>query len=288
MNKGMIWMLHLIEPDSPRSEKCLLYRNLAVPPSKLEEFIFAARERGYEFVSMKTFLAHKADSLPHKDIVITIDDGARSVYTYGFELFKKLNVPFVFYIATSLIEKGFRDCPYAELDGMAILADKTVERGGDFRKYFKVFKRIKRFLPFLNGHVIMRLMFGRGIDFVRYKKETICSPLELKELSDSGLCEIGSHTHNHVHLDRVGNKDMELEMSCGLIEKWTGRKCESFSYPYGHVNQMALEKVKSRFSSATKDVVEPPYNVTEMSDNHKLPRVICTRGSNIDDLAPMI
>ncbi|MCQ2368049.1 MAG: polysaccharide deacetylase family protein [Kiritimatiellae bacterium] len=288
MNKGIIWMLHLIESDSPRSNKCPLYRNLAVPPQKLEEFITASRERGYEFVSMKTFLEHKADDKEHKDIVITIDDGARNVYTEGFELFKRLNVPFVFYVATALIEKGFRDCPYAELDGMAILADKTIEKNGNFNRYFKTFKRIKRFLPFLNGPAIMRLMFGKGIDFDRYRRETICSVAELKEMSDSGLCEIGSHTHDHVHIDRVKNKDAELDESIKRIEEWTGKKCDSFSYPYGHVNDAALEKVRARFSSATKDVVYPPFIVTDESDNHKLPRVICTRDSDIDALAPRI
>lgn len=286
MSQAVIWMLHGIEPDSPRTQASDLYANLTMPPDKIENLVAEARSRGWRFVGMRQMLQDLSDDSDVRDILITIDDGLRNVYTVGYPLFRRLQVPFTFFVATDLIESGFDHCRNAEMDGMAILADEVAARGGCFPKIFRRYRHFRRFLPFLSGHAVLRLMLGHSVDFDRYRRETICSPEELREMAESGLCEIGSHTDRHVHVDRVRNVERELVLSKQKIERWTGRSCEFFSYPYGHADERSRALVKKHFTAATKDYVGDPRVLSGTFDPWLLPRVICLRTSTVKTLLP--
>ena len=276
MNKGQIWMLHSVEDDSPRTERCEIFRNLTVSPAFLERKIQKARCEGWTFVSGEQFLADKHDAHEHRNILITIDDGFRNIYTEAFPLFRRLNVPFVFYLATGLVEKGFRICKYAQLDGMMLVVDTALARGKDPDHCFRLYRRLKRWFPFLDGRTVMRLIFGSGLDFDGYLRQSVVTPAEVREMAESGLCEIGSHTVRHVHVDRIRSVERELVESKAKIEAWTGRPCRTFSYPYGHFSSKALALVRKHFDWATRDIWDPPFDVTDASDDHLLPRQIIT------------
>ena len=288
MNKGIVWMLHSVEEDSPRTAASELYANLTLPPARLESLVAEARQHGYTFVSMRRFLSDLADGLEHRNILLTFDDGFRNVYTDAFPLLRRLEVPFVLFVATDFIAHGFRNCARAEMDGMMIVLDQAVRRGADFGKLFRRYRRLRRLLPFWDGRRIMDFMFGTGIDYDRYWHECVCSAAELREMADSGLCEIGSHTDRHVHVDRIGTRRLarELRESKRRIEDWMGRPCEYFSYPYGHADAKSIELIRRHFRGATRDVTVPPYGVSETSDPHLLPRIICTRHATIEGLLP--
>ncbi len=277
MNKGLIWMLHSVEDDSPRTARCEIFRNLTVSPACLERKILDARRDGWTFVSGERFLTDKHDVAEHRNILITIDDGFRNVYTEAFPLFRRLDVPFVFYLATGLVEKGFRICPYAQLDGMMLLVDTALAQGKDPDRCFRRYRRLKRYFPFLDGRAVMRLIFGSGLDFEGYFRQSVVTPAEVREMAASGLCEIGSHTVRHVHVDRIRSVARELVESKAKIEAWTGLPCRTFSYPYGHFSPKALALVRTHFDWATRDIRNPPFAVTDASDDHLLPRQIITR-----------
>lgn len=271
-------MLHSVEEDSPRTAASELYRSLTVPPSRLEELVAAVRARGREFISLADMLSGR------EGVVITADDGFRNIYTCAYPLFRRLGVPFTFFVATDLVEHGFRNCRYAQLDGMMILLDHVAAHGGDFGKLFRRYRRYRTLLPFVDGRRVMRFILGHEVDFERYHRETICSPEELRELAESGICELGSHTARHVHMDRTRDIMRELTESKAKLDAWTGRPCRYFSYPYGHSDRRSLEAVRRIFEAAVTDVTAPPYSVDGNSDRHLLPRIICTRSSSIGEL----
>ena len=127
-NLGEIWMLHSVEDDSPRMAVSEIYRNLTVPPADLERKILAARQCGDRFVTVSEFAevlakVKRGEACEPNLIAITIDDGFRNIYTEAFPLFKRLQVPFTFYVSTALIEHGFRHCPFQQLEGMMMLCD---------------------------------------------------------------------------------------------------------------------------------------------------------------------
>ncbi|MEE8359830.1 MAG: methyltransferase domain-containing protein, partial [Candidatus Omnitrophota bacterium] len=60
---------------------------------------------------------------------------------------------------------------------------------------------------------------------------------QVREMADSGLVTIGSHTHNHIALARCEEDQAreELSVSKGIIEERTERICDIFCYPNGGI-----------------------------------------------------
>lgn len=80
---------------------------------------------------------------------------------------------------------------------------------------------------------------------------------QIKEISQSGLVEIGAHTMNHVDLKSItlAHADSEIVGSKAYLESKLGIKVESFSYPYGGFNNEIIQLVKNAFyTSAVSDV----------------------------------
>jgi peptidoglycan/xylan/chitin deacetylase (PgdA/CDA1 family) len=96
------------------------------------------------------------------------------------------------------------------------------------------------------------------------------SPQMVRELSDAGFV-IGAHTRDHVRL--VGMRRFELEhqvLGCrDAIENLTGRRCRTFAWPYGTMNDIddgALEYCGTIFddvfgSDSYQHAILPRHNV---------------------------
>ena len=94
----------------------------------------------------------------------------------------------------------------------------------------------------------------------------------LGDVASTGLVTIGSHTHTHALLDRVGPEDAadELDRSIGLIEDRLGRRAHHFAYPKAVAGSPPAEDaVRRRFRSAALAGTRPnPYG----ADVHRLSR----------------
>jgi len=71
---------------------------------------------------------------------------------------------------------------------------------------------------------------------------------ELKEMSDSGLINIGSHTMDHAELTNKKYKDADLRYQIfnakDVLQKKLGIKVKDFCYPYGKYNEDVVKLVK--------------------------------------------
>lgn len=58
---------------------------------------------------------------------------------------------------------------------------------------------------------------------------------QVRELAESPLCELASHSHTHSHLVRFSGRNLtvELEGSRKMLEDRTGRAVDAFVYPFG-------------------------------------------------------
>lgn len=65
----------------------------------------------------------------------------------------------------------------------------------------------------------------------------------VREMVNSGYCEIASHSHTHPDLAKLSPKGIkrELELSRYLIQKHTGITATSFFYPMGSFNRSVLD-----------------------------------------------
>src|SRR5260221_13250541 len=82
---------HNFDPSVPGS--------MTISMKKFEEQLKWLKENGYTIIPLKevvSYLQGKRASLPAKSVVITADDGRKSVYTYMLQLVRKDNIPFTF------------------------------------------------------------------------------------------------------------------------------------------------------------------------------------------------
>lgn len=80
---------------------------------------------------------------------------------------------------------------------------------------------------------------------------------QIRQLIDSDLVEIGSHTQDHVYL-KISPKDYatkQIQESKKTLEKTFGIKVKTFAYPYGAFNEVAIDTVKQTGYTAAVSVI---------------------------------
>ncbi len=80
---------------------------------------------------------------------------------------------------------------------------------------------------------------------------------QLKEMADSDLVEIGSHTLDHFYLKNATKSQavMEIEESKKGLEDMLGIQIKTFAYPFGAFDEQSLEIVKEASFSAAVSVI---------------------------------
>ncbi len=204
------------------------------------------REHGYQPVSMDEIITARdgGKPLPDKAILLTFDDGYRSVYTRVYPLLKLFNYPAVI----ALVGK-WMDVPSGE---MVTYGDEQLSR--------------ERFLMW---H-------------------------EVKEMVDSGLVEVASHSydlHHGIDANPQGNSQPaaitrhyddvsrayesddefrqrlteDLTRSVTQIEHHTGKAPRTMVWPYGAYNQVAIEIAASVGMPYTMSLDSGNSHLTELS-----------------------
>lgn len=233
--QGEIWCLHRVvfqRSIYPSN------RELEITPDYLEVLITTYTTSGYSFVSIDELLQSKPIS-PQKRVNISFDDGFRDVYTNAFPIFKKHQIPFTIYLTTGFPE-GKADIWWIQME-----QDRSVE------DYENLMKRV-----YGSGEPMARKMH----ELTDTQPDLLLSQVlslswdEIREMMDSGLCTIGSHTVSHPGLTRIGDDACrsELEESRRIIKERTGRDAMHFSYPHSMESDSVRKSVsEAGFVSAT-------------------------------------
>lgn len=81
---------------------------MRIRTSKFREQLETIRELGLAVIPMSDFIAWKngEKSIPSKSIVITIDDGWKSVYTDAYPILKEFDYPFTVYLYKNYVDGG--------------------------------------------------------------------------------------------------------------------------------------------------------------------------------------
>ncbi len=97
-----------------------------------------------------------------------------------------------------------------------------------------------------NAH--SRMSFSHDTLFENYQTGTFCTFSELKEMLDSGLIMIASHSHSHVNLTlKEVDLAQELKLSKQILETKLNIKVESFVFPFGKYDKKVLEEAKKEY-----------------------------------------
>lgn len=111
--------------DKPINIPILCYHNLSalrgsmnMTPERFESQIKWLKENGFTIIPLKEaveYLEGKRESLPSKSIVVTADDGWKSVYTYMLPIVKKYQIPVTLFIYPGTISEGKNALTWNEL-----------------------------------------------------------------------------------------------------------------------------------------------------------------------------
>lgn len=215
--------------------------------------------RHYKFISLGealNYLREKRCSLANC-IVLTFDDGNRSIYTRGFPILKKYDIPVTIFLTTDSI--GDKEiCWYDKV--IYLLAKTTVSEfkipnltGKTYRTFSllekaEAYKEINKQLKQIEEakkNVIIEEMFNilKVPKEEMYKSRYGMSFDELKELNRSGLVSFGSHTVSHPILTKIPLKKAEFEIyeSKKILEENLGIPIRFFSYPNGDYGDFSEE-----------------------------------------------
>lgn len=101
---------HNLNPTVPGS--------MSMTPQKFEAQLKWLKDGGFIVIPLKEaveYLQGRRASLPDKSVVITADDGWKSVYTYMLPLVQKYNIPVTLFIYPQTISEGKHAMTWAEL-----------------------------------------------------------------------------------------------------------------------------------------------------------------------------
>ena len=190
--------------------------HINVTPKNFEEILLALKTEGYQTIDEDNFYSflNGKKYLPQKSIVITIDDGYRSVYEHAFPILKKLNMKAIFFPITSDVQKGIR------FSAPMVTWDQTKEM-------------VKSGYVTLGNHshnLHWRAAQKPGLEAILLATDFSNNPLTLSRE------------------EYITNDALFAEH---LVQKNTGLKMKSYSYPFGAYDDLAEQAIKNLGYTAT-------------------------------------
>lgn len=220
--QGEIWCLHRVVTKRSLFPS---NRELEITPDYLERLIVEYQRNGYRFMTLddivKDINCKPWDLRRKKRINITFDDGFRDVYDNAFPILRKHKIPFTIYLVGNF-PKGTSDIWWIQLERYA---------NGNVEWFEKTMKEIYQSSRNMRDVMHEKTESEPDRDLC---KDLALSWSQLREMVDSGLCTIGSHSMTHPSLTRISMEEVrhELTESKRIIEEHLPIRVEHFSYPH--------------------------------------------------------
>ena len=213
--------------------------------------------------------------LKKNSVVLTIDDGRRNCYEFFFPLLREFGMPATFFVVSSFI----RGEDWVWTDKVLWLAEQPgvpdelhPSRIGEF------FETLNRLSPEIRNAEIDSVARVMNISIPKQPppKYEPCSWSDLREMADSGLVEIGSHTVTHAILSSLTDQESwhELTVSRAQIEESMGRKITSFCFPNGKARDYRPAQLRQVIDAGYTGAVVTGFGMVRSgADSYELPRI---------------
>lgn len=208
-------------------------------------------------------------------VALTIDDGRRNCYEFLFPLLAEFAMPATFFVVSSFIARE----DWVWTDKVLWLSDQPScpdeLSPGKIEKLFGILNQMR---PAPRDACIAAIAASIGVSIPKEAppKYAPCSWSELREMADSGLVEIGSHTLTHPILASITDEESwhELTVSRSQIEEGLGRQINSFCFPNGKPGDYRPSQVRQIMDAGyTSAVVARPGMVANGANPYELPRI---------------
>lgn len=114
------------------------------------------------------------------------------------------------------------------------------------------------------------------------------SKSDLKEMADSGMFSIQSHTATHPDLTQIKDYEYELKGSKDKIQKITGKPVNVLAYPYGKFNDKVIEETKKYYLFGITTTPELYTEKGIQDELYLLPRIYIKYTTTLDDFIKIV
>jgi peptidoglycan/xylan/chitin deacetylase (PgdA/CDA1 family) len=195
--------------------------------------------RSYEPVDLDQVLA---GDLPRRALLITFDDGYRSVLEVAAPILAGLNLPSVFFVSAAFLSRESLPldnllCWLAHTEGNVRLEEAITGAAATGRDVGALLDVVATFSYTRRVQLVEELVdrFKVDVQTLRTESRLFLDPEDLRSLAAHG-CEIGNHTRSHLFCRAIADTetaDLELVTHRKLLEEGVGGRVRAFSYPYG-------------------------------------------------------
>lgn len=208
-------------------------------PSDVFEAHVRKLARDYEVVSLDAVLS---GGLPRRALLITFDDGYRSVAEVALPILRRLGLPSVFFVTGACLERDSLPldnllshlCGSVGVDRLGAALDPDARATSTFPQLLDLVAA----MPYGRRLGVGNELAERfGLDQVRLRAESgmFLDSEDLAGLAAYG-CEVANHTRTHLFCRSIVDETFahkELVEHARRLESLTGHPVRAFSYPYG-------------------------------------------------------
>ncbi|WP_033219152.1 polysaccharide deacetylase family protein [Kitasatospora phosalacinea] len=199
--------------------------------AQMERLARTARPVGVDEVARA---AEHRRPLPDRSVLVTFDDGDRTVLTEALPVLARLGVPAAAYVITDLVGG---DQPYWWTEAAHLVA-----HGGraDALPGLDPSAAVRRLKALPDAERRSALAELRATATRQAPRQRQLSRDDLHALADAGLA-IGNHTASHPCLDRCDDADIDAQLLAAhdKLTRWMGCPPTSFAYPNGNYDPRA-------------------------------------------------
>jgi len=206
---------------------------------------------------------------------LTIDDGRRNCYEFLFPLLKEFEFPATFFVVSSFIQGE----DWIWTDKVIWLSEQPNPPAELARGNVEaILGALNQLRPEARNAQIESMAKRAGVNIPRAApaKYAPCSWSELREMTNSGLVEIGSHTVTHPILSTLTDEESwyELSESRRQIEEALCKKVRCFCFPNGTSGDYRPSQVQQIANAGYQcSVLAESGLVGSGEDRYQLPRI---------------
>ncbi len=223
--------------------------------------------------------SQKKQSLNKYCCAVTFDDGWLDNYEYAYPIIKELGIPVTVFVVSSYLGTRYSFWPNRlsrllgslnekQLSGLIhskegkwlkqldIVTDNFIRNELDIDKINQLIENCKVYSENeLNRYIDELESAADGL--VDSETVDLMSQSHLKEMVQSGLVRIGSHTSHHKRLlDDLSKNEVEIEVkqSKNDLQAMLSTPIELFCYPNGNYTDYSLSVVKNNYAAACSTI----------------------------------
>lgn len=217
-----------------------------------DEFALHMRHirRYYRPVALSELLA---PDRPAKAVLVSFDDGYRSVYEHALPVLRELSIPSAMYLISDAVDNAtlswvnevvWAANTYREIAAPIIATSSGVDAAADVGIHVAALTNTYNRSTIESLVVSLRKACSYSPDAIARQERLYVSRAEIKEMQDGGMV-MGNHTVLHPNLTQLSSREQRDEIEGAhrsLLNR--GLECDSLAYPFGAVGEAARDSAK--------------------------------------------